>query len=160
MTASFVRFVSSSARSEAAYAVADASMSVLAAGMSRVEGVADGRDVVLLDQRRVEPEMGVLLAVDRDGRDAVAEDEPLGRRAPGGVDDAGQEVIEPDAVRDDELRLGDLAGVLGTRLVVLGTGPGRHDRVDRHVSAADGADDVREHGRRRDDAKRVGGRSL
>ena len=69
----------------------------------------------------------------------------------GGLEELVEEVVEADAVRDDQVRTGELAGVLGLGLVVLGPDAGRDDRVTGHAVAADVPDDVGEDGRRRDD---------
>ena len=68
-----------------------------------------------------------------------------------------EEVVEADAVRDDQLGVGERACVVGLGLVVLGPDAGRDDRVDRDPVAADVLDDVGEDGRGGDDPERVVG---
>jgi len=68
---------------------------------------------------------------------------------------AVEEVIEPVAVRHDQLGRREGSGVLRLRLVVLGTDAGRDDRLDVRPAATDRLDDVREHGRRCDDPQGV-----
>ena len=127
-------------------------------GIERAKPRHDGRHVVIGDKRRIEPEVRVRVAIDRDGGDAVAEHEAGDRAFAGRVDELVEEVVEPDAVGDDEVRAGKLTGVLGLGLVVLGPGAGGHDRADCHSVAADVADDVCEDGGRRDDVERRCGR--
>ena len=92
----------------------------------------DLRDVVLLHEGRVEPEVGVLLAVLGERRDALAEDEPRRRPAASRREQVVEEVVESHAVRDHELRVAEPLRVVGLGLVVLRADAGRDDRA--HVT--------------------------
>ena len=53
-----------------------------------------------------------------------------------------EEVVQADAVRDDEIGAGELFRIVGLGLVVLGADTRRDDRADRDAIAAEVADDV------------------
>jgi hypothetical protein len=100
--------------------------------------------------------VGIGLAVDVDGRQAVAEHQTLRAIVSRRADQPIEKGLEPDAIRDDQLGVRQAACVVRLRLVVLGADAGRDDRTDVRPAAADGPHDVGEDGRRGDDAEGVG----
>ena len=110
----------------------------------------DRGQVVLLDESRIQPEMRVLLAVHRQNRDPVAEDEVGRLAATARGEKSIEKVVQPDSVRHDQLGVGQLLRVVGLWLVVLGADARRDDRGGGHARSPDVLDDVREDGRRGD----------
>src|SRR5712671_158932 len=118
----------------------------------------DLRDVVLLHEAGVEPEVGVGLTVHGNGGDAIAEDELRCLPAGAGGEEPVEEVVQADPVRDDEFRVAELAGVVGFRLIVFRPDTGRDDRCRDDAAPTDVLDDVGEDGRRGHDLDGIGRR--
>ena len=112
-------------------------------------------DVVLAHEAGVEPEVRVLLAVLRQRRDPGAENELRRLAACARGEEPVKKVIEADAVRDDQPRVSELAGVVWLRFVILGADAGRDDRRRCDAGAAHVLDDVGEDGRGRHDLQGV-----
>ena len=79
----------------------------------------------------------------------------LAEPSPAASSSLSRKSSSPSAVRDDQVRAGELACVERLRLVVLRPDTGRDDRADRDPIAADLPDDVREDRGRRHDRQGV-----